>query len=71
MNTIFALFEIFLTNVGPPPWLNLPLLVLILGGYLGVAYITHASQGFYGIPYKLVSYHPSHVFFSILVPRSC
>lgn len=25
----------------------LPLMLLILGGYVGVAYITHATQGFY------------------------
>jgi len=47
MNTAFALFEILLTNAGPPPWLDLPLLVVMLGGYLGVAYITRADQGFY------------------------
>jgi hypothetical protein len=47
LNTVFALFEILLTNAEPLPWIHLPFLVVMLGGYLGVAYITHATQGFY------------------------
>ncbi|KDQ49594.1 hypothetical protein JAAARDRAFT_42703 [Jaapia argillacea MUCL 33604] len=46
-NTVFALFEILLTYGGPNPWSHLPFLVIILALYLGVAYITHATQGFY------------------------
>ncbi|KAF7348776.1 hypothetical protein MVEN_01397100 [Mycena venus] len=47
LNSPFALFEILLTNAPPAPWLTLPFHILILGGYIGVAYITHATQGFY------------------------
>ncbi|PFH45409.1 hypothetical protein AMATHDRAFT_71727 [Amanita thiersii Skay4041] len=47
LNTVFALIELFLTNVPPMPWLHLPACVLMLAGYLGVAYITHKTQGFY------------------------
>jgi len=47
INTAFALFEILFTNVAPMPWLHLPFLVIFLAGYLGVAYITHKTQGFY------------------------
>jgi hypothetical protein len=47
LNSAFALFEVFLTHAGPQPWLHTPFLVLLLGGYLGIAYITHATQGFY------------------------
>ncbi|KAH0826354.1 hypothetical protein J3R83DRAFT_5314 [Lanmaoa asiatica] len=47
MNTGFALFEILFTHCGPSPWSHLVLLILILAGYLGVAYITHATQGIY------------------------
>uniref|UniRef100_A0A8H8CIQ3 Uncharacterized protein n=1 Tax=Psilocybe cubensis TaxID=181762 RepID=A0A8H8CIQ3_PSICU len=46
-NTAFALIEIFLTNSPPPPWLALPITVVLLICYLGVAYITHDTQGFY------------------------
>ena len=46
-NTLFALLEILCTNCGPSPWSHLPFLVLILGAYLGLAYITHAVDGFY------------------------
>ncbi|EJF62613.1 hypothetical protein BD309DRAFT_955275 [Dichomitus squalens] len=47
MNTGYALFEILLTNAGPSPWWHLPACVAMLACYLGVAYITHATQGFY------------------------
>ncbi|KAB5591272.1 hypothetical protein CTheo_5275 [Ceratobasidium theobromae] len=47
MNSAFALFEVLFTRVGPMPWLHVPFLVILLGCYLGVAYITHATQGFY------------------------
>lgn len=46
-NTVFALTEIFMTNSPPAPWLTLAFGILFLAGYLGVAYITHATQGFY------------------------
>lgn len=29
------------------PWIHLPFLIFFLGGYLAVAYITYATQGFY------------------------
>lgn len=47
LNTGFALFEILFTHSGPSPWRHLIPLILILAGYLGVAYITHATQGYY------------------------
>ncbi|KAI0831778.1 hypothetical protein BC628DRAFT_1310907 [Trametes gibbosa] len=47
MNSAYALFEITLTNSSPSPWLHLPLCIIMLACYLGVAYITHATQGFY------------------------
>ncbi|KAF9524573.1 hypothetical protein CPB83DRAFT_861156 [Crepidotus variabilis] len=47
LNSVFALFEILFTNVGPMPWKDLPVTIIMLGGYLGVAYITHVTQGFY------------------------
>ncbi|KDQ06808.1 hypothetical protein BOTBODRAFT_39349 [Botryobasidium botryosum FD-172 SS1] len=47
MNSGFVVLEIFLGRMGPSPWSHLPFLVLMLAGYLGVAYVTHATQGFY------------------------
>ncbi|KAJ3515977.1 hypothetical protein NMY22_g14313 [Coprinellus aureogranulatus] len=52
LNSVFALFELLLSNVGPHPWLNLLWTILILGAYVGVAYITFATQGFY--PYSFL-----------------
>jgi len=47
LNSVYAAFEVLLTNTEPLPWMHLPLTVVILSGYLGVAYITHATQGIY------------------------
>jgi len=47
LNTVFVLFEVFFTHTKPFPWLHLPILILFLLGYLGIAYITEATQGFY------------------------
>ncbi|CCO33562.1 hypothetical protein BN14_09591 [Rhizoctonia solani AG-1 IB] len=47
MNSGFALFEVLFTRAGPMPWSHIPFLILLLAGYLGVAYITYATQGFY------------------------
>ncbi|KAF8058529.1 hypothetical protein FPV67DRAFT_507543 [Lyophyllum atratum] len=47
LNTVFAVAEILLTNIPPAPWLTIPLGFVLLAGYLGIAYITHETQGFY------------------------
>ncbi|KAI8998982.1 hypothetical protein BD414DRAFT_140078 [Trametes punicea] len=58
MNSLYALIEIVLTNVGPSPWWHLPLCIFMLVCYLGVAYITHATQGFY--TYSFLDPHKEH-----------
>lgn len=52
LNTIFAAFEIFLTRTSPPPPAHLPFLVILLALYLALAYLTHATAGFY--PYSFL-----------------
>jgi len=47
LNSGFALFEILLTHAGPSPWSHLVPGFILLACYLGVAYITYATQGFY------------------------
>lgn len=47
LNSPFALFEILFTNAGPQPWSHIPFLVILLGLYLGVAYITYDTQHLY------------------------
>ncbi|KAG6843163.1 hypothetical protein H0H93_002017, partial [Arthromyces matolae] len=46
-NLVFALFEIFFTNIPPPPPLMIPLCLVLLALYLGLAFITYATQGIY------------------------
>lgn len=52
LNTVFAAVEILLTRTLPPPLAHLPILVLLLALYLALAYLTHATQGFY--PYSFL-----------------
>lgn len=47
LNTLFALLEILLPATNPPPLLHLVGLVVLLLMYLALAYLTHATQGFY------------------------
>ncbi|KEF55045.1 uncharacterized protein A1O9_08698 [Exophiala aquamarina CBS 119918] len=47
LNTFFCLLEIFLPATNPPPFLHVVGLIVLLLLYLGLAYLTHATQGFY------------------------
>lgn len=47
LNSFFALLELFLSATNPPPWLHLVFLIVILLLYLGLAYLAHATEGFY------------------------
>ena len=46
-NTIMALLEIVLPTTEPLPWMHLPVLMTILSLYLGLAYLTRATGGFW------------------------
>jgi hypothetical protein len=48
LNSVFALFEITLTNTPAAAFILLPFGVVLLLGYVGIVYITYATQGFYG-----------------------
>lgn len=47
MNTVIAFFEILLTRTSPLAWWHDAPIVIVLACYLGLAYVTHATQGFY------------------------
>ncbi|EWC48054.1 hypothetical protein DRE_02633 [Drechslerella stenobrocha 248] len=47
LNSVIAFLEIVVPRTEPIPWIHIPFIVVILGGYLAVAYITKATQGFY------------------------
>lgn len=70
-NTVFALFEILITNIRPLPWAHLPFLVVILGCYLGLAYLTYHAQHFFGswnfLSYTLAIEIPTRLFLSYTV----
>ncbi len=47
LNSIFAFTEIILPATQPLPWIHLPFIMVVLSMYLGLAYLTRATQGFY------------------------
>ncbi|CAI7616008.1 unnamed protein product [Penicillium glandicola] len=57
LNSLYALLEITLATTTPHPFIALPFLVLMLLFYLCVAYITHASQGWYPYTFLDVGSH--------------
>ncbi|KAF9875878.1 hypothetical protein CkaCkLH20_06810 [Colletotrichum karsti] len=54
MNTAFALFEIVIprTSAAQLEWVHMLWLIIVLALYLALAYVTHATQGFY--PYTFL-----------------
>lgn len=59
MNSLYALFEIVFTRTNRMPWLHIPFLIAILGGYLGIAYITYDTEHFYVYSFLDPSTHGS------------
>ncbi|KAF1830989.1 hypothetical protein BDW02DRAFT_601187 [Decorospora gaudefroyi] len=51
LNAAFAFFEIFFPRTEPLPWLSLIPIVILLALYLGLAYLTYATEGFYVYPF--------------------
>jgi hypothetical protein len=47
LNSAYALFEIIFPRTSPLPWLDIIPVVVLLAAYLGLAYLTYATQGFY------------------------
>ncbi|KAF3902142.1 hypothetical protein ABW21_db0205011 [Orbilia brochopaga] len=47
LNAVIAFLEIIIPRTEPLPWMHILFMLPIMGGYLGIAYITHATQGFY------------------------
>lgn len=47
LNSVFAIAEIVLPATEPQPWSHLSVVLLVLSVYLGLAYLTRETQGFY------------------------
>lgn len=47
LNSVFAFTEILLPRTPLRPWWHLGPLIFLLACYLGLAYVTHATEGFY------------------------
>jgi hypothetical protein len=45
------LFEIIIPRTSTLPWLNIVPIILILALYLGLAFLTYATDGFYVYPF--------------------
>jgi len=67
LNSIFAVTEIVLPATDPAPWTHLFVLLLILSAYLGLAYLTKATGGFYVYEWM----NPAHGSMNIVVHILC
>jgi uncharacterized membrane protein len=55
LNSVFALFELIFARTDPLPWIHIVWIVIMLTLYLGVAFITLATEHFY--VYTFLDYH--------------
>ena len=61
LNSLYAFFEIFFPRTEPLPWLDLIPVVILLALYLGLAYLTHATEGFYVYDFLDLQEHSSGI----------
>ena len=67
LNSLFAIIEIIFPATEPPPWSHLSILLLVLSLYLGLAYLTRWTGGFYVYEWM----DPAHGNASIIVHILC
>ncbi|KAF2091480.1 hypothetical protein K490DRAFT_60920 [Saccharata proteae CBS 121410] len=67
LNSAYALFEIIVPRTERPLWIHLPCIVILLGGYAGIAYITHATEGFYTYAFLNPHKHKTGTFAGIII----
>jgi len=58
MNSIFGLFELVFSRINPSPWIHLLWLIVLLGSYCGLAYLTYATKHYY--VYNFLNPNPPH-----------
>ena len=61
LNAIFAFLEILLPASEPHPWLQMAPMIVVLALYLALAYVTHATQGWYVYDFLDIRYASSHL----------
>jgi hypothetical protein len=47
LNSVYALFEVIFPRTSSLPWIDIVPTIILLALYLGLAYLTHATEGFY------------------------
>jgi hypothetical protein len=61
------LFEIIFPRTLPLPWLDIIPIIILLAFYLGLAYLTHATDGFYVYDFLDLDKHSSGVVAAYIV----
>ncbi|KAJ4368015.1 hypothetical protein N0V83_006370 [Neocucurbitaria cava] len=61
LNSLYAFFEILFPRTEPLPWLDLIPTIILLALYLGLAYLTHATEGFYVYDFLDLQDHSSGI----------
>lgn len=63
LNSVFAITEIIIPATNPQPWTHMSVVLLVLSTYLGLAYLTRWTQGFYVYEWM----NPAHGNWSIIL----
>jgi hypothetical protein len=61
LNSAYALFEIIFPRTAPLPWLDIVPIVVLLALYLGLAYLTYSTDGFYVYDFLDLQKHSSGI----------
>ncbi|USP78912.1 alpha beta hydrolase fold-1 protein [Curvularia clavata] len=61
LNSFYAFCEIVFPRTNRLPWLDLIPIIILLALYLALAYVTHATEGFYVYPFLDLQKHSSGV----------
>lgn len=61
LNSFYAFCEIVFPRTNRLPWLDLIPIIILLALYLALAYLTHATEGFYVYPFLDLQKHSSGV----------
>ena len=67
LNSAYALFEIIFPRTQPLPFLHIIVIVFLLALYLSLAYLTHATQGWYTYDFLDLDKHSSGIVAAYIV----
>lgn len=66
LNSAFAIFEIVVPRTDPPPFVHAITIIVVMGLYLGLSYVSHAVNGVYVYPFLDPSQRGTHFVVAVI-----